>query len=141
MSRVKRRTVSVPKIIIFGVLLSSSLAFAQAASLQDMGSNILKSYNSFGTLLIDMAYLAGIGFGLTAVLKFKQHKDNPAQTSIGTSFAMLGISVFLVTLPSIYSPAGRSLFGDDITNAGITGRVTADTANVQGFSDLPHGEG
>lgn len=111
-------------------------AFAVATSLQEMGANLLGSYNAFGTLLIDMAYLAGLGFGLTAVFKFKQHKDNPAQTSIGTSFAMLGISVFLVTLPSVYSPAAKSLFGEN--EGSLTGKVSSDLG-VSGWDDLPKG--
>ena len=58
------------------------------------------------------AYLAGLGFGISAVFKFKQHKDNPTQIPIGTPFALLAVSVVSIFLPSIYVPAGATVFGD-----------------------------
>ena len=51
--------------------------------------------------------LAGLGFGIAAIFKFKQHKDNPTQVPIGTPFALLAISVLLVFFPAIYKPAGQ----------------------------------
>ena len=68
-----------------------------------------------------VAYLAGLGFGISAVFKFKQHKDNPTQIPIGTPFALLAVSVVLIFLPSIYAPAGQSVFGGSQTGGGFTG--------------------
>ena len=100
-------------------LFSLSVAYADAGSgpcahavgLGALACNVKSSIADFGSLMISIAYLAGIGFGIAAVFKFKQHKDNPQQTPVGTPFAMLGISVVLVFLPGIYAPAGQTLFG------------------------------
>lgn len=86
----------------------------QATTLGGIAHNITAQFKDIGKMMIGLAYLSGIGFGIGAVFKFKQHKDNPTQIPIGTPFALLTISVLLVFLPGIYTPAGRSLFGSGV---------------------------
>lgn len=81
-------------------------------TLGDMADSVTKSFSQFGKMMIGLAYVSGIGFGISAVFKFKQHKDNPTQIPISTPFALLGVSCLLVFLPGIYTPAGATLFGD-----------------------------
>ena len=83
-----------------------------AMTLGDMAETLTKSFAQFGKMMIGLAYVAGIGFGISAVFKFKQHKDNPTQIPVSTPFALLGVSCLLVFLPGIYTPAGATLFGD-----------------------------
>ena len=47
-------------------------------------------------LIFSIAYIAGLGFGVAAIFKFKQHKDNPTQVLIGTPIALIAISSALV---------------------------------------------
>ena len=75
--------------------------------------------SSFTKLLITIAYVAGVGFGIGAVFKFKQHKDNPTQVPIGTPFAMFTVAVLLVFLPALFAPAKETVFGDKAT--GLSG--------------------
>jgi len=84
----------------------------QAMTLGDMAETLTKSFAQFGKMMIGLAYVSGIGFGISAVFKFKQHKDNPTQIPVSTPFALLGVSCLLVFLPGIYTPAGATLFGD-----------------------------
>jgi len=78
-----------------------------------LAKNITENFTNIGKLLISTAYVAGIGFGIAAIFKFKQHKDNPTQIPIGTPFALLGVSVMLVFLPGLYNPLGQTVYGKD----------------------------
>lgn len=92
-----------------------------------MACKLAGSFKAIGHLMIGLAYISGIGFGIGAVFKFKQHKDNPTQIPIGTPFALLTISVLLVYLPSIYVPAGNSLFGTGAKQGGFSGAGWTET--------------
>lgn len=67
----------------------------------------------FTEFFVGIAFLCGVGFGVAAIFKFKQHKDNPQQNTIGTPITMLALSVALVFLPGFYHPMGRTMFGLD----------------------------
>lgn len=82
-----------------------------ATSLGSLAENITCSFRQIAKLMIGVAYVAGIGFGISSVFKFKQYKDNPTQVPVGTPFALLFISVVLIYLPSLYGPAGKTIFG------------------------------
>ena len=55
----------------------------------------------------------GSAFALLAVLKFKQHKDNPQQTHLGQPFALFLIAVIFIWLPYYLSEAGVTLTGEN----------------------------
>lgn len=120
---------------ILSLFVSVSL-FAVVLELGDMADLLVDQFVDVTRLMIAIAYIAGIGFGLTAVYKFKQHKDNPTQVSVGLPFAMMAISVLLVFLPSIYIPAGNSLFGSGATFN--SGSATGDLTSLPG-SDQDRG--
>lgn len=101
------------------IYLVSCMSFVYAADLGSIAMSITDSFESVGKLMIGLAYLSGIGFGISAVFKFKQHKDNPTQIPISTPFALFGVSCILIFLPGIYQPAGNTIFGKDgIAHAG-----------------------
>jgi intracellular multiplication protein IcmD len=47
------------------------------------------------------SYLAGLAFSIGAVMKFKQHKDNPTQIPTGTPLALVLVAAAPLFLPSI----------------------------------------
>ena len=89
------------------------LPLAFGMDIGDIAEHVTTSFEKIGRLMIGLAYLSGLGFGISAVFKFKQHKDNPTQIPIGTPFALLGVSCILIFLPGIYQPAGNTIFGTD----------------------------
>ena len=103
--------------------LAMPLVYASSSqTLGTLATNVADSFNQIGNMMIGLAYVAGIGFGISAIFKFKQHKDNPTQIPISTPFALLGVSVLLVFLPSLYAPAGSTVFGSSGgTGGGFTG--------------------
>jgi intracellular multiplication protein IcmD len=96
--------------LVLVLLLGTSTAFAA----QDIGSVAKQVTGTFGALaklITAAAYVAGLGFAVGAVLKFKQHKDNPTQIPIGTPIALIFIAAALIFLPSIFGITGQTLFG------------------------------
>ena len=83
---------------------------------------------TFTGLMITISYIAGIGFTMASIFKFKQHKDNPTQVPIGTPFAMFAVGVIMIFLPAMFAPAGYSIFGvTKPTAGGIAPLVLGDT--------------
>lgn len=91
--------------------------------LGQIAQTVTGSFAQFGQLMIAVSYLAGIGFSIAAIFKFKQHKDNPTQIPLGTPLALLTLGIVLIFLPSFIEPAGKTLFGSGTTiPGGFTGK-------------------
>ena len=83
----------------------------KARTLSDLADNVVAQIDSIATLMIALSYVSGVGFAISAIYKFKQHKDNPTQVPVTNAFAILAVSVLLVFLPGLFKPAARSVFG------------------------------
>lgn len=90
-------------------------------TLGDMALTITQSFYGLAKLITAGAYMAGIGFVMASMLKFKAHKDNPTQIPIGTPIALLFVGSSLMFLPHIFAIAGQTVFGDTNGAAGIYG--------------------
>ena len=103
-------------LLVFGTL--SLLLFASNTYADDnkglagVATNILTGLENIGAAIFAAAYVAGAGFALGAMMKFKQHKDNPTQIPIGTPLALLFIAVALLFLPSLLKVSSESLFSN-----------------------------
>lgn len=82
-----------------------------AQTIGTIAANVTESFGNLAKLITAAAYIAGLGFAVGAVLKFKQHKDNPTQIPIGTPIALIFIAAALVFMPSILGVTGATLFG------------------------------
>lgn len=91
-----------------------------AQSAGQVATEILGSFSQIARLITAGSYLAGLAFAVGAIMKFKQHKDNPTQVPIGTPLGLLFIAAALLFLPSILGVAGQTLFGGG-TVAGASG--------------------
>lgn len=99
-------------VFCFGLLALLSLdAVAGNLTVGGMASAITGSFTSLTKLITAGSYLAGLGFSIGAIMKFKQHKDNPTQIPIGTPIALVFIAAALLFLPSILSVTGATMFG------------------------------
>nr|WP_237761376.1 type IV secretion protein IcmD [Legionella cherrii] len=97
--------------LTFLTLVSNHAAANTVVSLGQMASNITGSFANLAKLITAGAYLAGLGFSIGAIMKFKQHKDNPTQIPIGTPIALVFISAALLFLPSILGVTETTMFG------------------------------
>ncbi|KTD05648.1 type IV secretion protein IcmD [Fluoribacter gormanii] len=105
-------------------LVSQDAAAGGAMSIGGMASTITGSFTNLTKLITAGSYLAGLGFSIGAIMKFKQHKDNPTQIPIGTPIALVFIAAALLFLPSILGVTGVTMFGGSGgSTAGPTGTV------------------
>ncbi len=90
-----------------------------------VAKNITNSMESLGKLITAGSAVAGLGFAVGAVLKFKQHKDNPTQIPVGTPIALIFIAAALLFLPSVFNAVGHTLFGDSPSASSLKGDISA----------------
>ena len=107
-------------VVCFGLI--SLDALASGMSLGAVATQITGSFSTVTKVITGGSYLAGIAFAISAIMKFKQHKDNPTQIPIGTPIALLFIAAALLFLPSVLGVAGQTLFKGGATS-GPTGAV------------------
>lgn len=105
------------------MLVTGTVMAATALTIGGMASTITGSFTQLAKLITAGSYLAGLGFSIGAIMKFKQHKDNPTQIPIGTPIALIFIAAALLFLPTILGIAGSTMFGSSGETAGPTGTV------------------
>jgi intracellular multiplication protein IcmD len=111
----------------FGLLVAlycvSDFVFASGGG-QDLGKvaeNITGTMTSVAKLITAASYVAGVGFALMGMLKFKAHKDNPTQVPLSQPIVLLAIAAGLVFLPSLITTTGSTVFGSGMQNADSKG--------------------
>lgn len=110
-------------IICLGCFGIGDVFASSGMTIGGMASQITGSFTSLAKLITAGSYLAGLGFAVGAIMKFKQHKDNPTQIPIGTPIALVFIAAALLFLPSILSVTGSTMFGGSGQTAGPTGTI------------------
>lgn len=106
------------------VVLPAAPSSSSALTIGQVAASITTSFSNLAKLITAGSYLAGLAFSIGAIMKFKQHKDNPTQIPIGTPIALVFIAAALLFLPSILSVAGHTMFGaSGGTTAGPSGTV------------------
>lgn len=107
---------------LFGISLA-----AGGVGIGAIANNIIDTLSDVARLITAGAFIAGIGFAVGAIMKFKQHKDNPTQIPIGTPIALIFVAAALLYLPSIIREGGETVFGAGGGDAGgIEGTDLAD---------------
>jgi len=119
-SLIKNKDILFKFIVSTVILCLFDVAFA-AKDLGQIASTIYSSFGNVAKLITAGAYIAGLGFAVGAIMKFKQHKDNPTQVPIGTPIALVMIAACLLFLPSILGVAGETIFsgGQTATSTGM----------------------
>ncbi len=107
----------------FAFLIIAGEAVASGTTLGSMASSITKSFYNVAKLITAGSYLAGLAFSIGAIMKFKQHKDNPTQIPIGTPISLVFIAAALLFLPSILGVTGQTMFGTTGDVAGPSGII------------------
>ncbi|PJD96246.1 MAG: type IV secretion protein IcmD [Legionella sp.] len=111
-------------LIVASGLMVLSIEQAMAAggpTIGTMASSITSTFAQIGQMITGGSYIAGLAFSLSAIMKFKQHKDNPTQIPIGTPIALVFVGASLLFLPSILNVAGYTMFGTKGKTAGPAG--------------------
>ena len=114
------------KLVLFNLSLLCCPGVTWAAGSQTLGnvaSGITKAFEPITLLVTGGSYIAGLAFAVGAILKFKQHKENPTQVELGKPITFLLVAASLLFLPSILNVAGGTLFGTGASTAGPSGSV------------------
>lgn len=112
------------KVMLVSFLSTAVFAADDKTTIGTIAKNVTGSFQEIGQLILGIAFVAGLGFGVAAIFKFKQHKDNPTQVPVGTPVAMMAISAALVFLPGFYNPLGNTM-GVEGSAGGFEGGTSA----------------
>ena len=113
--------------VLITTIIYGGQAACAASSTENLGniaSNITGNFSQLTQLITACSYIAGLGFAIGAIMKFKMHKDNPTQVPIGTPISLVFIAAALLFLPSILNVTSYTIFGSTGgTVAGPSGTV------------------
>ena len=104
-----------------GLVCLGSVAFAVTSGIGGVAHQVTTNFGNVAKLITAGSYIAGMGFGVGAIVKFKAHKDNPTQVPIGMPIALLFVAAALLFIPSVFKTSGGTLFGTSGTVAGVSG--------------------
>lgn len=110
-------------LVCLSVFVFAGTATAAVTTVGGMASAIVSSFTSLTKLITAGSYLGGLAFSIGAIMKFKQHKDNPTQIQIGQPISLVFIGAALLFLPTILDIAGGTMFGEGGQVAGPTGTI------------------
>ncbi len=79
-------------------------------------------------VLSALAYVSGIGFGIKAVLKIKEHNESKGQVPLSQPITLAIVAGLLLALPSFLETAKSGVFG-----TGSKG-TTLDGANIRSIN-------
>ena len=112
---------------LFFIAALLAVGTVYADDIGTVATKMTTSISKLAALIGVGSYVAGLGFAIGAIMKFKQHKDNPTQIPIGTPVALVFIAAALLFLPSVMDTIGSSMFSS-YEVAGTSG----DWGNVAG---------
>ena len=90
-------------------LLGADVAMAQ--DLKAVTNTVHEQLPGIADILSAVSYLAGIGFGIKAALKLKEHNDSKGQVPISAPITMAVVAALLIALPSLLTTARGTIFG------------------------------
>jgi hypothetical protein len=121
-------------------LLFTSPAFA-AATVSTVAQNATTSVALLPGLISGLCYLLALVFGVTGILKLKDHVENPSQTPLRVAMIRFFAGGALLALPIVLEAAARSI-GDPTTTFGFSAAVAVFTSNLTGIiTASPGGDG
>lgn len=105
-------------ITILTLFCINNLVFADNQGLKEIAEGMSEQVKAVASLLVIVAYVAGVGFALTGVIQLKAHKDNPTQVPLSKPIVYLIVGICLLFLPTLISSSGQTIFGGEQKSAG-----------------------
>lgn len=98
-----------------------TVALAAVSGIGSVAAQVTSNVANVAKLITAASYVAGMAFAVSAIVKFKAHKENPTQIPIGTPIALLFVGAALIFIPTVFKVGGSTLFGGSGRVAGISG--------------------
>lgn len=111
----------IAKLAFIITAMVASVSALAATDLGGLSSTIYSNFANLSKLITAGSYVAGLGFSIASIMKFKAHKDNPTQVQIGTPVALVMVAAALLFLPSILDTTSLTLFSSGGSVATSTG--------------------
>lgn len=97
-------------------------------------SNIVQSFESVPGLISGMAYLLGLVFGVGALLKLKEHVENPQNTPMREPVIRFIVGGALFALPAVFTAMKKTIEGGGIGAADIFTDLTGNMSLLIGMT-------
>lgn len=98
-------------LVFIGFYSIAAIAAAPADStLSGILAQVTGTYTPLERVITGTCVLAGVGFAVGSILKFKAHKDNPTQVPIGAAISLLALAIALMFLPYLVKGTGLQIF-------------------------------
>lgn len=94
---------------------------ALAQDLKGMTTNLKDQLPGVADVLSAVAYIGGIGFGIKAALKLKEHNESKGQIPLSQPITMAVVAALLLALPTLLSNAKGTVFGTGSTSTTLDG--------------------
>jgi intracellular multiplication protein IcmD len=102
-----------------GLAVAATCATTSGIAL--VACRVVNNLSGIGTLLLGTSYIAGMAFGIGAIVKFKAHKENPTQVPLSQGIVLLFVGAALIGIPSVYKLTTKTLFASGYTTAPVSG--------------------
>lgn len=111
-------------------IFASTSTDANATGFTNVTNNILASSQDTPKLILTVAYVAGLGFGVLGVLKLKGHVDSPQQVPLKDGLMRLAAGGALLAFPALLDAMQQTVGagGTGIDAATMQGAVTGSMA-------------
>jgi len=110
----------VGSIVCFGVGIVFA-ADAPGSGVGKIAENVAGNLGAIAKLITAGAYVAGFGFAVAAILKFKAHKDNPTQVPVSNGIVYLFAAAALMFTPAVFKATGSTLFNSNSGKSSVSG--------------------
>jgi len=100
--------------------------FSTSCYAMDLGqaaSNMANTLDSVSSLIQAVAFICGLGYLVSAIMKFKKHRESPQQVPMSTPVTELAMALVLMLVPMLANLFGLSVFGEDAQKASGNGAV------------------
>ena len=95
---------------------------AMAQDLNTMTSNLKNQLPGVADVLSACAYIGGIGFGIKAALKLKEHNESKGQqVPLSQPITLAVVAALLLALPTLLTNAKGTVFGTGSTGTTLDG--------------------
>jgi len=103
-----------------GSLLLVASSGAMAQGLNDVTGTLMGQMPGITDVLSAVAYIAGIGFGIKAALKFKEHNETKGQqVPLSAPITLAAVAAMLIALPTFLTTGTEAVFGVGAEGTGI----------------------
>lgn len=110
-------------VALTAVLMTVAMDPAMAQGINRVTSTVKDQMPGVVDVLSAIAYIAGVGFGIKAALKLKEHNESKGQVPLSQPITLGIVAALLLALPTFLSVAKEGVFGAGSTGTSITGET------------------